>query len=360
MINPIQSYDWGSERLANELFNMEGKVAELWMGAHKNGDSLIEINGENRKLSDYLSDNNRSLSFLFKVLFVEDVLSIQVHPNKENAKIFSSDSYSKNYLYEDDNHKPELLYALTDFIAMNGFKSKNEIIKNITLFDNNFLYSLYNDCGFDVCSLLVKLSGLDLFNENNLLNDIKLYCKDNIENYICKLIYDLFDKYNDISCIYPMFFNIDFLSPGDCLYISPGTPHAYVKGAALEVMANSDNVLRAGLTNKKVDIKEFVKNISLNVITKNINHFNNEDFFEYKFKDEEITFNIYNVEYYKFKFKHDSILFSIDAELTISDGKENSLIINKGESVFIQASNEDVIIKSSNRFAIVSGCNFQI
>lgn len=151
MNNVIQNYAWGSTTSVNQLFGIENPTgepqAEVWMGAHPNGCSVVMVNGEETKLSSLIAqDMNAFLSeevanrfgelpYLFKVLAAEKALSIQVHPNKQQAELgFALEEKqdipltAANRNYKDPNHKPELVYALTEYQAMNGFRPTSEII----------------------------------------------------------------------------------------------------------------------------------------------------------------------------------------------------------------------------------------
>lgn len=143
MNNVIQNYAWGSTTSVNQLFGIENPTgepqAEVWMGAHPNGCSMVTVNGEETKLSSLIAqDMNAFLSeevanrfgelpYLFKVLAAEKALSIQVHPNKQQAELgFALEEKqgipltAANRNYKDPNHKPELVYALTEYQAMNA------------------------------------------------------------------------------------------------------------------------------------------------------------------------------------------------------------------------------------------------
>lgn len=151
MTNPIQNYAWGSKTALQQLFELENPnddpQAELWMGAHPNGCSGIAINGKIVQLSDFIAQNPNlilgeytarqfgELPYLFKILAAEKALSIQVHPNKQQAERgFAQEEQLGIALtaaqrnYKDPNHKPELVYALTEYQAMNGFRANQEIL----------------------------------------------------------------------------------------------------------------------------------------------------------------------------------------------------------------------------------------
>ncbi|RAH20632.1 mannose-6-phosphate isomerase, class I, partial [Vibrio vulnificus] len=138
MTNPIQNYAWGSKTAMQQLFAIENPTnepqAELWMGAHPNGCSCVTMAGQQVKLSDFIAQNPAlilgeqtvaqfgELPYLFKILAAENALSIQVHPNKQQAELgFAREEQqgialtAANRNYKDPNHKPELVYALTEY-----------------------------------------------------------------------------------------------------------------------------------------------------------------------------------------------------------------------------------------------------
>ena len=151
LINSVQNYAWGSHTALTELYGIANPnnlpMAELWMGAHpKSSSQILDAGGSPRSLREFIESDKASLlgskvaerfgelPFLFKVLCAAQPLSIQVHPNKqaseigfakENAAGIPLDAAERNY--KDPNHKPELVFALTPFLAMNAFREFAEI-----------------------------------------------------------------------------------------------------------------------------------------------------------------------------------------------------------------------------------------
>lgn len=288
MKNVIQDYAWGSKTSINTLFdidNPENKPqAEIWMGSHANGCSTIVENGETQPLSDFIAlDKSGILSietdtqfgelpYLFKVLAAEKALSIQVHPSKEQAEEgyqreqqqgIAKDAANRNY--KDPNHKPELVYALTNYVAMNGFREFSDIVQQFSQLaidgiaplveafaqsnDEQGLRSFFRD--------ILSLEG-DVKTE--AINDLLSFASQNQSNELFALILDLAEQYpGDIGLFCPLMLNVLTLKPGQAMYLDACTPHAYIKGTGLEIMANSDNVLRSGLTPKYMDVDELVK-----------------------------------------------------------------------------------------------------
>ncbi|HEY4874136.1 MAG TPA: mannose-6-phosphate isomerase, class I, partial [Puia sp.] len=177
LLGKVQHYAWGGNCFIPQLLhidNAENKpFAEYWLGAHDNASSEIIINqNEKRKLNDYIQSNAaellgehvnnkfKRLPYLLKILDVKDMLSIQVHPSKENAENEFQEENKRsiplnapNRNYKDDNHKPELMLALGDFWLLHGFKSKEKTIKILkaipelnfllTVFEKENYYDLY-------------------------------------------------------------------------------------------------------------------------------------------------------------------------------------------------------------------------
>lgn len=290
--NQAMYYDWGSKTLIQSHFNnllppidVKSTLAEVWMGSHPKASSFVKINEIKKKsLLEFIQGNPvatvgemtyrkyKGLPFLFKILAADKPLSIQVHPSKEKAIIgynrennngIKINAYNRNY--KDKNHKPELIYALTKFHALNGFRSFESIIYTLTkigVFDA-FPFMQSNGTAVDKVKVVFeKLFSLTEKDTKALINLVSKYSFLNDEHHIFKCINRLQRHYpNDIGVVMPIFLNIVELAPGEAMFLASGTPHAYLNGMGLELMANSDNVLRAGLTSKHIDINELIDNI---------------------------------------------------------------------------------------------------
>lgn len=289
--NVIQPFAWGSRTAMSQLFGVENSnnepQAELWMGAHPGGCSVISESGQ--LLSDFIGQNKvkalgeytesrfGELPFLFKVLAAQTPLSIQVHPNKRNAEIgFNRENASGidlnafNRNYKDQNHKPELVYALTPYRAMNGFRPIMHIVQ---LFKEIAIPSLSEEVAelenlpnkVGLKKFFSSLMTLESERKQSALRELKLAYQKTVNSQMAReaLKYSKdFSVYyeDDIGLFSPLFLNTLELEPGEAMFLDAQTPHAYVKGTALEIMANSDNVLRAGLTPKHIDVEELIDN----------------------------------------------------------------------------------------------------
>lgn len=286
MINRIQHYEWGT-RGTNAFIPKflgipaeKGKpYAELWMGAHPSASSRIDMGGKEIDLF-YVIDQypfetlgktgaskfaNR-LPFLLKILSAGEALSIQAHPNLAQAK----ELYLKDPdHYPDDNHKPELAIAITDFQALVGFRSLDEI--KSTLERNPEIAELIGEFHWtkDDDDVLVKRLYKTLIdhaehNKSGLARTIdalteRLKKKPLTRSSAEKVFMELQEKYPyDMGLLVLFFLNMINLKPGEGVYLSSGVPHAYLKGEIIECMANSDNVVRLGLTPKFKDIDTLI------------------------------------------------------------------------------------------------------
>ncbi len=289
MFNTIQDYAWGSKEYLQELIgtDQKGPLAELWMGVHPRGGSIVDLSGgKQTPLSDLIQADperfigkslNRkfgNLPFLFKLLAAGEPLSIQAHPSKEqaeegfareNAMGIPLDGFNRNY--KDDNHKPEIICALTPYWAMKGFRDPEEI-RNFFLpwLPSSLSAALLpedseNNEGF-LRTFFSSLMNLEEREKVPLLTAALSWC-DGQEDDAARWVLALQEKYpGDIGILAPLYLNTLCLQPGEALFLPAGELHAYLKGFGVELMANSDNVLRGGLTPKYMDVDELMKTLT--------------------------------------------------------------------------------------------------
>jgi len=262
----------------------EGKPwAELWYGAHPKAPSLLE--GKGLDLLQYLSSDPENLlgsrvtrtfgpqlPFLLKLLAAAEPLSIQCHPSqsqaeegyqRENLLGIPLDSAQRNY--RDPNHKPEILLALHPCTALCGFRTPSSLREQFQRL-TSIVPSLR-----DFFPLLER-GDLSAFYRSFLslpketLLSWSQACKSHLQEKIpdsspedrwfCRLA----ERYpEDPGCFAPYYLNLVELSPGEGLFLEAGVLHAYLMGFGVELMANSDNVLRGGLTSKHMDVEELLR-----------------------------------------------------------------------------------------------------
>ena len=288
--NTIQEYAWGSMTAIPELLGQKTPAskpqAELWMGAHPKAPSMVKLNGEWRSLPALIEEDPEGvlgeatarryqgrLPYLFKVLAAEKPLSIQAHPSlkqaragfkRENELGIAIDATERNY--RDDNHKPELICALTDFRAMCGFRKIHRII---SLLERACPLSLAEEIGalqrrpdsVGLKQVYHSLLSLDQNRKREVVQEALQHAKTSVrEDTASEWLLNLAAGYpEDIGVLSPLFLNLVLLRPGQAVFLPSGVLHAYLHGVGIELMANSDNVLRGGLTAKHVDVPELLK-----------------------------------------------------------------------------------------------------
>jgi mannose-6-phosphate isomerase len=284
--NPLKHYAWGSDSAIPELLGLPvvpgQPVAEMWIGAHPLGSSELRRGDEWVSLLKLISEEperylgqrvfacyGRELPFLMKVLAASRPLSIQAHPDRhqaisgfqlENTRGMAVDDPRRTY--KDPNPKPECVCALTPFWAMCGFRSIEAVLANIEPF-SDLLHEELNalihaaDAASGLRALFRALLELDPLRKEMVLIGLRQQVEArslpaSTSEWIGKL---LMAYPSDIGCLAPLLLNVICLEPGEALYLPPNTLHAYLEGVAIEIMANSDNVVRGGLTPKHIDIE---------------------------------------------------------------------------------------------------------
>ncbi|MBG0625006.1 mannose-6-phosphate isomerase [Enterobacter roggenkampii] len=384
LINSVQNYAWGSKTALTDLYGIANPnnlpMAELWMGAHPKSSSKIEdASGQVRSLRDVIEANKAALlgdkvaqrfgelPFLFKVLCADQPLSIQVHPNKqaseigfakENAAGIPLDAAERNY--KDPNHKPELVFALTPFLAMNAFREFSEIIsllQPVAGAHNAIAHFLENPNADALSQLFASLLNMQGEEKSHALAVLKA-ALDNQQGEPWETIRLISEFYPDDSGLFsPLLLNVVKLNPGEAMFLFAETPHAYLQGVALEVMANSDNVLRAGLTPKYIDIPELVANVKFvakpaaELLTQPVKNGAELDF---PIPVDDFAFSLHDLSSAETSVAQESaaILFCVEGEATLHKG-EQRLVLKPGESAFVAANESPVSVSGTGRLARV-------
>lgn len=289
MQNPIQNYAWGSHTAIARLMGQSGPSeepqAELWMGAHPKAPSQIWHQGRWQRLDRLIAEQpsemlgervverfGHRLPFLFKVLAAGQPLSIQAHPDsrqaregfeRENRAGIALDAPHRNY--KDDQHKPECICALTPFWGMCGFRRAARI-KELALpvwpsrLSSGLELLGRNSEPESLKAFFTFLMKMDAPQRSDLVDHVaaQSVAGEN-QDAAYKWILRLNAQYpHDIGVLAPLLLNTIQLQPGQALFLPAGQLHAYLEGTGMELMANSDNVLRGGLTPKHVDIPELL------------------------------------------------------------------------------------------------------
>ncbi|MFY8005480.1 MAG: mannose-6-phosphate isomerase, class I [Chitinophagaceae bacterium] len=299
----IQNYAWGGYHFIPQLLHIDNKdnkpCAEYWMGAHPSAPSLVSDGQQsvyldaliqefpNETITDPVFQKFGELPYLYKILDVKDMLSIQVHPTKKEAeKGFDAEEKAgipinaPHRNYKDKNHKPEVMVALSEFWLLHGFKHAalleatledvHEFNKLLPLFKREGYKGLYQFVmemdQEDVDSLLLPLIQREKRHLEQGLID-----KSHPGWWVAKLYKDVEKPVNIDKGVFSIyFFNIVKANKGEAVFQGAGVPHAYLEGQNVELMANSDNVLRGGLTPKHIDVPELMKHTLFEGVTPNV------------------------------------------------------------------------------------------
>ncbi|OKL53261.1 mannose-6-phosphate isomerase, class I [Bowdeniella nasicola] len=287
-------YDWGSHDAIPWLMGeqvTDEPVAELWFGVHPTGPAGLPEHDEHDNLKtliesdpvgtlgeDVKSRFGDTLPFLMKLIAPAKPLSLQVHPNltqaregfkREEAAGIALDDPTRNY--RDPNHKPELVIALTRLEAMCGFRAPRRAIELLEGLDVPLAERLVKVLRDDPTSAGMKRAFALLISgpRRATPEDVKAIaeaCAHRLAtstspspraDTIVGMLHD--EHPGDPGVVAALLLNPVTLRGGETLFVSAGTVHAYLSGLAVEVMASSDNVLRAGLTSKHVDIDEMLQ-----------------------------------------------------------------------------------------------------
>ncbi|AYF72643.1 mannose-6-phosphate isomerase, class I [Nocardia yunnanensis] len=299
LVGALRSYAWGSRTALAQLCGRPvpsaHPEAELWFGAHPADPARVQIDGRDESLLELVdSDPERELGpvagefggrlpFLLKILAAEEPLSLQAHPSIEQARAgfarenhtgVAIDSPMRNY--RDENHKPELVVALDRFEALAGFRDPRRTVQLLRALDvpelsqyAELLAAQPDSAGLR--TLFTTWIALPQASLSTLLPKVLDGCvrylsearpggtgKEFVPEIRTAL--ELAEAYpGDAGVLAALLLNRITLEPGEGLFLDAGNLHAYLRGVGVEIMANSDNVLRGGLTPKHVDVPELLR-----------------------------------------------------------------------------------------------------
>ncbi|THD68104.1 mannose-6-phosphate isomerase, class I [Robertkochia marina] len=383
----IQSYAWGGKDFVPELLGIEkngNPFAEYWLGTHSKGPSQLVFPEGEIALQTYLKSLKKNavseseLSFLFKVLDVEHMLSIQVHPSKEaavsgfdqeNSQGIPLDHPHRNF--KDANHKPEIMVALSEFWLLHGFMPADGLLKRMR--DVPEFHSLIPELlSGGLKGLYTKVMHQHEKERNAILRPlldriIPQYQRGELSKqsphfWAAKAALQFGSTRSVDKGIYSIyFFNLVQLQRGEAIYQAAGVPHAYLKGQNIELMANSDNVLRGGLTTKHVDVPELLNHINFEeTIPSVLRGTLQADQMERIYHCEAPDFQISRIDLplgrsYKSKAVACEILLVIKGEVVLNEPCGHRMQLKKGKSVFIgaeceydlSASSEAIVFKAT-------------
>lgn len=285
---PIRHYDWGSTTAIPELLGRSPTgepAAELWLGAHPSAPALV--GPAHRPLDAVIAadpvaalgaavaDRFGELPFLLKVLAAAEPLSLQAHPTtaeaeagfaREEAAGIPIDAPHRSF--RDRRHKPELVCALSEFDALCGFRDPVATLDVLGSIDTPALDPVRDALRADpspagLRRLLEWLLTRDGAEAASLAGAVGEACRrapGGDHGAERAMAASLSDRHpGDAGVVTALLLNLVTLRPGEALFLGAGNLHAYLHGTAVEIMANSDNVVRGGLTSKPIDVATLVE-----------------------------------------------------------------------------------------------------
>ncbi|TWP38884.1 mannose-6-phosphate isomerase, class I [Leekyejoonella antrihumi] len=273
----VLHYAWGSHDVIAKLTGRPGPTtepeAELWMGAHEKAPSGIDVDGQRTTLDELVESDpaamlgdscsaafERRLPFLLKVLAPSRPLSIQCHPDAEQALNAPEGTYTDGW------PKPEALIAVTEFEIFAGTRPFDEVrtmAERLNIADLTRRVESAATAGCPTRGLLSELLLLADEERIALVRKVVEGCR-NLSDEECDgpagvvaRVSHLFP--DDIGLVVLLLMRHRVLEPGSYVFVPAGVLHAYSGGTAVEILANSDNIVRAGLTPKKINISELLR-----------------------------------------------------------------------------------------------------
>ena len=353
----IKNYDWGGKEYLQSLFGKRDvkPQAEYWMGTHPSGEAVTEK-------GEPLSSVSGTLPFLFKVLSIASPLSLQCHPTKAQAEegwkreTVLRES-GKPYNYQDDNEKAEVLSALTPVTALCGFRKLEDIKASLSM-SIPLSYGKYYS-GLDSIKDIFLSSfsfGEDVKKEilGELSSTVTQSEIPSLEGeYLTEygIVMETLGKYpGDIGSVFPLMMNVMHLRPFEAVYLEPDTLHAYIKGNGIELMTASDNVLRGGLTPKRVDIKELERIMYFGPTSASaIDEDEEGRVIWYLTPSPDFSLGYVNRSEAVVTLDKPSIILSLGSSVV------NGVELKRGDCCFIRESDEPIQIKTSGTLYIATG-----
>jgi mannose-6-phosphate isomerase len=381
MHNQIRPYAWGSRTAIAELIGEPSPSphpqAELWIGAHPADSSLLIGEHGRTSLAEVITADpvaalgpaaherfDSRLPFLMKVLAAAEPLSLQAHPSAEQAaRGFALEEQagvplaSAQRNYKDSWHKPELICALTEFHALCGFREPAVTVRLLAALGipqlDHYLGLLSGQP--DAQGLRALFSSIITIPPSTLgplLSAVLTACVDRVRagaefTVEYRTALELGERYpGDPGVLASLLLNRLTLQPGQALYLPGGNLHAYLTGVGVEIMANSDNVLRGGLTPKHVDVPELMKVLDFGSGAVPVLHGDPGIEGEWVYGTPAPEFRLSRLEPVarprEITHNGPQVLLTVAGEVEISTGDGRRLTIPKGRSAWIAATDGPV------------------
>ena len=339
LINEPKAYAWGSLELIPALKRIDSNgqpQAEIWFGSHRLDPSEVDDH-----IGGNLLERIGELPYLVKLLAAAKPLSIQAHPSKKRAiEQFALGAPG----YQDANHKPELIVAVSEFKALCGFRPLEDIARDLSaLATSHKLFSSWLTA--------FKKNGLKgatqwSFDAGDLEVNQLVLSREALSPDLSSLIAGLAVEFpNDKGLLVSVLMNQVTLRPGQAIFLPAGSIHSYLSGLGVEVMAASDNVLRGGLTKKPIDLEELMQVLTFEPLINPVvqTKMLSQGLEEYPVAVED--FSLYRVTPSSDRMLVDlalngtAILVCVAGEITLSNSLDELIQLAPGEAAFMRAAN---------------------
>ena len=379
-----QAYAWGSPSTLQDILGRDAKgvLAEAWFGVHASAPSLLEDGStlataiaadvEHALGPDVVARFGSQLPYLLKIIAAERPISLQVHPHlgrarqgfdEEDAAGVPREAPHRNY--KDRNHKPELVFALTQFEAVCGFRAPRRAAELFADLDSPLAKQLH--------ALLVERPTSEGIRAafTHLLDPTTRPSLDEVEGLAAasaarlaagssspradRTVALLQAEYpGDPGVVARVVVNPVTRPPGGALFVPAGGVRSYLHGVAVEIMANSDNVLRAGLTPKHVDVPELLRNVDYVAappirIAPEVFHGSTKVFYAPVDDFELSVTDVADDGRHPLPGRGPRVLLCLDGSMTVSTSEDGELTLGRGEAAFVPAADGTLSVRGAGR-----------
>jgi mannose-6-phosphate isomerase len=388
LTHAVQRYAWGSPTAIPELLGLpttDEPVAEAWFGAHTSAPSLVPGPGGEVPLHELVAQDpvaalgedvqarfGPTLPYLLKVIAAETPLSLQVHPHlararqgyaEEDAAGVPLDAPHRSY--RDRNHKPELVFALTRFEALCGFRAPRRAAELLDGLEAPLAAELRTmlaaqPTAVGIEAVFTRLLRPETRPSASEITAVVRACAARLEAgspspRADRIVLRLAEAYpGDPGVVTSLLLNPVTLHPGDALFVPAGGVHAYLRGLGIEIMASSDNVLRAGLTPKHIDVDELLRNVDyvaappIRIAPERFHgatrvYYAPVDDFELS-----VT-TLRDDEQHPLPGRGPRVLLCLDGELRVTTGTGESLGLVQGQAAFVPAADGPLVVQGHGR-----------
>lgn len=373
--NGVQNYDWGSVDEIPKFMGVPAcaePVAEVWMGTHPLKPSAVLVDGEEKPLREIAGD----LPFMVKLLAAERPLSLQVHPSRPQAETgFAREEAAgiprdaDNRIYRDPNHKPEMVLALSTFDSLIGFRPTAEVLRVLgpinTPLAQLLADALRADPGWAGIVRRIEWllgSGVSAAEVEALAESCAKLAESGIDvRRAYQTVVEVAAHHpGDVGVVISLMLNRMTLQPGEVAFLETGVIHAHLKGMCLEVMATSDNVLRAGLTHKHIDAEGLVQCLNTGMariarVNPDYVGFDTEVFspagVEFALATTQVS--LAEPDGVPLVSRASSVLVCLGGEVAVLNGDGEKAMLDRGGSLFLTERDHDVVVRGLGEVAQV-------